>query len=48
MSDNTANPRKKILRRTVVVSVSLLALCAAGGLGFTVVEKVRDTADRAH
>lgn len=35
-------------RRVFVASVNLLALCAAGGLVFGFVEKVRDAADRAH
>ncbi len=34
-------------RRTVFVSVGLLAMLAAGGIVFSIVERTRDIADRA-
>ena len=43
-----ANTRNKKLRRAIIVSVSLLTVFAAGGIVFGVIEKIRESVDRAH
>lgn len=48
MAEPTVNLRDNKRSRTVAASVSLLALCAAGGLVFGFIAKVQDAADRAH
>ena len=47
MTETNANLRNKSLRRVVVASVSLLAVFAAGGIVFSIVERIRDASDRA-
>jgi hypothetical protein len=42
-----ANTRNKKLRRAIIASVSVLAVLAAGGIVFSIVERIRDAADRA-
>lgn len=48
MSELDANLRYKKRRRTILLSMSLLALLAASGLVLGVIENIRDAFDRAH
>jgi hypothetical protein len=48
MSECDASFRNKKSRPVIVASVSLLAVFAAGGILFGVIEHVRESVDRAH